>query len=115
MSSLIGAEVDDLRSGRTAEGTLGCVATIDELPVALVNVYAVNFGDPSDIVARSAVDDGPQLYADGPPAVVVAADAGPTLQVASPLHLVTIQVMGYEPSRSDWAVAGEAALLRLPR
>lgn len=114
MSSLVEQEVDDLRQGRIDGGPLGCVARVDGSPVALVNVYEVAVGSPSDVVTASAAQGRGLLDGVDRPAVLVNADAGPTLQVAGPRYLATIQVMGLTPSRSRWADAGDAALLSMP-
>ncbi|MCY7342628.1 MAG: protein kinase [Pseudonocardia sp.] len=115
MSSLVERDVDNLQQGRIDGGPLGCVARVDGTPLALVNVYEVAFGSPSDVVTASAAQGRDLLDGVDQPAVLVNADAGPTLQVAGPRYLATIQVMGRTPSRSHWADAGGAALRSMPK
>lgn len=91
-----------------------CVVTAGSEPVALVNVYAVRSGSPSDYVRAAGVGGRRELPGVGAGAAVIGTAAGPTLQLAGERYLVTILVSGSVPSDEEWRAAAEAALSRIP-
>jgi len=91
-----------------------CVATAGSEPVAMINVYAVRSGTPSDYVRAGGSAGRRELAGVGEAAVVIDTATGPTLQLASARYLVTILVSGREPPDDAWRAAAEAALSRLP-
>lgn len=93
----------------------GCVVGPGARPLALVNVYAVRSGTPADVVRAGPRGGRRELPGVGEAAAVVEAEAGPTLQLAAPRHLVTILVTTRRPTDAEWRAAADAALTRLPR
>lgn len=98
------------------DGSVGssCVATADNEPVAMINVYRARSGTPADFVRSGGAGGRRVLDGVGEAAVVVDTQAGPTLQLAGPSYLVTILVAGRIPSDDAWRVAAAAVLARLP-
>jgi hypothetical protein len=92
----------------------GCVVTTESGPVALVNVYGVRTGTPTDYVRAADAAGRRELAEVGAGAAVIGTAAGPTLQLASERYLVTILVSGGVPSDDEWRAAAEIALSRLP-
>ena len=116
-------ELVDVPVGPPAQGTVdrgdgsrgaACVVTAGSEPVALVNVYAVRSGSPSDYVRAAGVGGRRELPGVGAGAAVIGTAAGPTLQLAGERYLVTILVSGSVPSDEEWRAAAEAALSRIP-
>jgi hypothetical protein len=116
-------ELVDLPVEPPAQGTVdrgdgsrsaACVVTAGSEPVALVNVYAVRSGSPSDYVRPAGVGGRRELPGVGTGAAVIGTAAGPTLQLAGERYLVTILVSGSVPSDEEWRAAAEAALSRTP-
>jgi len=99
---------------RDGSRSAGCVVIAESGPVALVNVYGVRTGTPADYVRAADAGGRRELPGVGAGAAVIGTAAGPTLQLASERHLVTILVSGGVPSDEEWRAAAEAALSRLP-
>jgi hypothetical protein len=117
------AELVDVPVGPPQQGTVergdgtrsaGCVVSAESGPVALVNVYGVREGTPSDYVRVADTGGRRALPGVGAGAAVIGTAAGPTLQLASDRHLVTILVSGSVPTDDEWRAAARAALARLP-
>ena len=117
--ALVGGPVRPPEQGTIDRGdgtrSSSCVATTGHDPVAMINVYTVRAGTPADYVRAGGTDGRRALAGVGEAAVVIDTEAGPTLQLASARHLVTILVSGRTPSDEAWREAALAALARLPR
>ncbi|GAA4552250.1 hypothetical protein [Pseudonocardia xishanensis] len=78
--------------------------------LAGINVYGVRDGSPVDLLRA-----GRDLPGVGDAARVVETVGGPTLQIATGAHLVTITVADCEPDDARWAAAGRSAVAALGR
>ncbi|ANY08785.1 hypothetical protein [Pseudonocardia sp. HH130630-07] len=110
---VVPAEDADIRrpDGSTARS---CFAVGGSASVS-VNVYTTNRVTPTRYV--SDVPGGRALTGtgDGTAAVLVDTVAGPTLQVGTARHLVTVAVAGRTPSDEQWRTAARRAVGALPR
>ncbi len=85
-------------------------------PIGAINVYAVRTGTPAEFVRATPAGGRRDLPGIGEVAALVDTGSGPTLQLASPRHLVTIIVLRDRgPSDDAWRAAAQQALARLPR
>ena len=116
--ALVGVPVRPPEQGtvQRGDGSSGssCVATAGSEPVLMINVYGLRGGTPADFVRSGPPGGRRELTGVGEAATVIDTQAGPTLQLAGPQHLVTILVAGRTPDEQAWRTAAEAALSRLP-
>jgi hypothetical protein len=94
--------------------TRACFALADGVTVS-VNVYTTNRGTPAGYVAGARHGSAVNGLPAGTSATVLDTVAGPTLQLATARHLVTVAVAGRTPSRDRWRAAAVAAVAAAPR
>ncbi|MGM0721462.1 MAG: hypothetical protein ACQEXM_10135 [Actinomycetota bacterium] len=94
--------------------TRACFALADGVTVS-VNVYTTNRGTPAGYVAGARHGSAVTGLPAGTSATVLDTVAGPTLQLATARHLVTVAVAGRTPSRDRWRAAAVAAVAAAPR
>jgi hypothetical protein len=101
---------------RRADGTTtrSCFAVGGSSSVA-VNVYTTNRTTPARYVRDAAGARPLTGTGDGTQAALLGTVAGPTLQLGTARHLVTIAVAGRTPGDDQWRAAARSAAAALPR
>ncbi|OLL70859.1 DUF124 domain-containing protein [Pseudonocardia sp. Ae168_Ps1] len=101
---------------RRSDGTTtrSCFAVGGSSSVA-VNVYTTNRTTPARYVRDAAGARPLTGTGDGTQAALLGTVAGPTLQLGTARHLVTIAVAGRTPSDEQWRAAARSAAAALPR